>query len=72
MVSSMKTLDERIKEKEAEIEHHAGVLIRQRHSRWYDQSCRYMASLKVELAELIAERDRPPNALMGELVDPQD
>ena len=54
----MKTLDEEIKKKKAEIEHYDGVLTRQRHSRWYDQGRRYMADLQAELAALVAEREK--------------
>lgn len=66
----MKTIDEQIKEKEAEIEHYEGVLERQRHSRWYDQGRRHMADLKSELVVLVTERDKQTHALVGELVDP--
>ena len=68
----MKTLDEEIKKKEAEIAHYETVLIAQRHSRWYNQGRRHMDDLKAELTALVAEREKQPNALMGELVDPQE
>jgi hypothetical protein len=54
----MKTIDEEIKKKEAEIEHYEGVLIRNRHSRWYNQGCRHMEELKADLTALLAERDK--------------